>query len=80
MSYRALGDVPTVDVNPAFLTPPAPTSVTDLQLDPLARLGLGPSRIDTTGGAAPGARGLSLSTVLTVGAGIVAYTLIRGRR
>lgn len=80
MSYRALGDAPTVDVNPAFLAPPSPTSVTDLQLDPLARLGLDPSRIDTTGGAAPGARGVSLGTALAVGAAVVAYTLIRGRR
>lgn len=62
MSYRALGDVPTVDVNPLFLVPPSPTSVTDLQLDAAA------------------ARGVSLGTVLAVGAAVLAYSLIRGQR
>lgn len=77
MTYRALGDVPTVDVNPAFLTPPSPTSVTDLQLDPYARVGLPSS---TSAAAAVPAQGLSLGTVGAVSALAVGWALLRGRR
>lgn len=62
MSYLALGDVPTVDVNTSFLTPPPATAVSDLsyttpgtftvRLPSTSKATFSPAQLGLIGGAA----------------------------